>query len=157
MTKKEHGKRTNTRVPARSREQSWTVPRGVSRAKQSFRQETDINSIMAKYHATGMLERVNRAVPRYGDFSSVDDYQGCLDKIQEADRQFNELPSAVRDHVDNDPAEFLRMALDPEREQELRDLGLLPIGEVPEVPPGVDPKEVRVAPEKPQDAPKEEK
>lgn len=122
-------------------------PVGVSRTKQSFKKESDINAIMAKYASTGLLERVNLSVPRYGDFGSVGDYQQCLDKIQEADRQFNDLPARVRDHVDNDPGEFLRMALDPKREQELRDLGLLPIGEVPEVPPGVDPKEVRVAPE----------
>lgn len=114
-----------------------------SRTKQSFRSESDINVILAKYRATGVLEHWNRRVPRYGDFSSVPEYREALDRVKAAQQAFDQLPARVRKHCQNDPAELLQLALDPGRREELVALGLVPPGEAaPEPESDSGPEEV---------------
>lgn len=98
-----------------------------SRTKQSFKEESDLNSVMRKYRSTGALvHNVNAALGRYGDFSSADDYLSAMSRVREAEELFAALPSAIRDHVNNDPGEFLQMVFDLDRRDELVELGLLP-------------------------------
>ncbi|ALS03694.1 VP3 [Gokushovirus WZ-2015a] len=109
-------------------------PGGPSRTKQSFGADADINAIMRKYQSTGMIEYKNRAAPRYGDFSSGLDYSEAMMKVKEADRLFLLLPSKVRGHFNNDPAQLLNAVFDPARRSELEALGL--VSEAPQVEPG---------------------
>lgn len=107
-----------------------------SRTKQSFAEESDVNAIMRKYLATGIIEHQNREAPRYGDFTNADDYLSAVNRIKSADASFAALPAKVRDHVENDPAKLLALVFDPERREEAAELGLvepmqaeLPLGE----------------------------
>ncbi|QKI28929.1 VP3 [Kummerowia striata gokushovirus] len=77
------------------------------RTKDSFKDETDINKIMAKYLATGQLPHLARQDPRYGDFSDVGTYQEAMDVVLLAREQFDALPAAVRAECLNDPMIFL--------------------------------------------------
>ncbi len=106
-----------------------------SRTKQSMQEECDINAIMRRYVSTGILEHQAMQAPRYGDFSNADDYLAAVNKVKAAQARFDALPSEVRDHVGNEPAELLRMVYDPERREEMVQLGLLP--EPEEDPPEV--------------------
>jgi len=98
----------------------------VSRTKQSFREEADINTIMRRYLRTGILESQARGVPRYGDFTSAEDYHACMTRVRQAEELFMTLPAEVRDHVDNDPRKLLDLVFDPSRVDEARELGLIP-------------------------------
>lgn len=125
-----------------------TVPRGESRTKQSFKAESDINTIMAKHQKTGLIDHVAKFNGRYEDLPDSFDYQTGLNQIIEAEAAFASLPSSIRNRFANDPKEFLAFVEDPENEEEMVDLGLLKRGDMttqdtpddeplpePEVPP----------------------
>ncbi|AXH76873.1 MAG: internal scaffolding protein [Microviridae sp.] len=96
---------------------------GPGRTKQSFKDECDINRIMARFAVTGMLDFVSRHEPRYMDCSGID-YRACMDVVVEANSMFADLPSEVRDRFMNDPARFLDFCSDKENLPELRKMGL---------------------------------
>lgn len=86
----------------------------ISRTKQSFKEECDVNNIMRKYFRTGQLPELARREPKYGDFASVPDYQEALNTVLRAETIFQALPSSVRAECQNDPAVFLERVKDPE-------------------------------------------
>ncbi len=104
---------------------------GPSLTKQSEAEGADVNFIVAQW-LSGGTPVVNRMQAQYGDFSSGIDYTAAMNAVRDAERDFMALPAAVRSHVDNDPAEFLRLVHDPERRDELEQLGLLDIDIPPE-------------------------
>lgn len=99
---------------------------GAGRTKQSFREECDANKIMARWQKTGLVEHINKAQPRYGDFSNPTDYLEALTKVREAQTEFAQLSSAVRDRMGNEPAELLRFLADEGNRDEAVELGLIP-------------------------------
>lgn len=106
----------------------------VTKTVQSERNKTDINVIMSKYVKTGVLNHQNPTPARYGDFSGFEDYLDCFSKVHNGEAAFADLPSQVRDHVGNDLGEYLKMITDPERRNELVELGL--VEKPPAPPPG---------------------
>lgn len=118
---------------------------GRSRTKQSDMDLCDVNAIVRRARSTGQLEHLAKQVPRYGDFTNVDDYLTCLSRVREAHDQFAALPSAVRDHCDNDPGELIALVMDPERRSEVEGLGMQKLADIlhgvvepaPEEPPAV--------------------
>ena len=99
-------------------------PEGESMTHQSFADECEINNIMKKYEKTGVLTHVREHQGQYGDFISAMDYHSAMNAIVRADEMFMDLPAAVRARFGNDPAAFLGAAQDPERIEEMRELGL---------------------------------
>lgn len=96
---------------------------GTSRTKQSFRDETNINTIMARFQKTGMLEFVNKHEPQYGDVTAID-FQNSMESVAQAREMFADLPSKVRDRFNNDPAELLDFLDNPDNKDEAVLLGL---------------------------------
>lgn len=94
------------------------------RTKQSFKDECDINIIMARYMKTGVVNFVNRFSPQYSDVSSLD-YQDAMLKITQAQSMFRELPSDLRANFNNDPAAFLAFVQDPDNRPQMAEMGLL--------------------------------
>lgn len=92
--------------------------------KQAPKDETNANVIMEKWIQQGQFPRGPAGTPMYGDFSSGLSYQECLDRVSQAQIEFQALPSRVRTACKNDPAEFLEMCSDPGKLEELRALGL---------------------------------
>jgi len=95
-------------------------------AKQSFKDECDVNKILARYAKTGLLTPVTSRSPAFVDVSSVGDYRSALENVRSAKALFMELPSGIRSEFQNDPAEFLDFCTDPDSEDRMRELGLLP-------------------------------
>lgn len=104
--------------------------------KQAQALETDINQIVARHVAHGVPFPVDGRAG-YGDFSGAVDYHGSLNAVLEAQREFAQLPAAVRDHCKNDPGEFLDLVYDPARQAELVELGLVPAA-IPVGAPGAE-------------------
>lgn len=107
--------------PARRRVTSkFTQP---SLTKQSFKDECDINMIMARYQKTGVIDHYAKHAPQYGE-TSAHTFTEAQMIVANAQSMFNELPSKARQAFNNDPAEFLGFC---EHEPDLKtmiDLGL---------------------------------
>lgn len=95
---------------------------GPSKTKQSFKDECDINVLMQRYQATGILP-AGSAIPRYADVSELD-YQLAQDTVATANSMFSALPSGLRARFDNDPAKLLGFLEDPKNHAEAFSLGL---------------------------------
>ncbi len=92
--------------------------------KQADALETDVNLIVKRYATTHELPNDGKR-PNYGDFTNVTDYLEAMNRVKDAQNQFDDLPPQVRKHVNNDPAQFLDMVYDPDRRGELEELGLV--------------------------------
>lgn len=105
-----------------------TVNKEPSMTKQSFKDECDINHIINRYDNTGLVAHLNQAQAKYGDVTQVTDYHDAMNIVAAAQQQFMMLNPKIRDHFNNDPAEFLDAANDPDKREELVELGLIPAG-----------------------------
>lgn len=95
-----------------------------SKTKQSFKDQLDINKIVAKSRKNGVLPEMIKANPRYGDFSNVPDYLAAQIVVQHANEQFDALSAQTRERFRNDPALFLEFVGDPQNLDEMIKLGL---------------------------------
>lgn len=114
----------------------------VSRTKQSFKAECDINNIMARYQKTGVLDFTQKHEPRYGDVTGYE-FQRAMLTIAHSKSMFAEMPSALRSRFKNDPREFLEYIHDPRNAEEAEELGLLKLRKAtaePEMKPEGEPK-----------------
>jgi phage internal scaffolding protein len=98
----------------------------VSRVKQSFVAECDINNILKQYSATGQLKHISAKAQMgaYQDLPDEIDFQSALNLVNEGERAFATLPSKTRDRFGNDPANFLEFMADPQNQDEAIKLGL---------------------------------
>lgn len=97
---------------------------GRQMTKQADAAASDINAIVNRYVAHGIAPPSGARAARYGDFSDGRSFQEQLDRVMEIERQFMELPAAVRDLCRNDPAVFLDQVADPEQLELLEKAGL---------------------------------
>lgn len=109
-------------------------------AKQSMKDECDINNILAKYQVSGQIDHVNKYRPKYGFATSLD-FREALELTRSANAMFAELPSSVREKFHNNPAEFLDYAQDPANQSDLdymQETGKMP-EKTPETAPPAEP------------------
>lgn len=103
-------------------------------AQQQYAEESDINYIADRYGLTGEMPEV-LAVPQYGDFTGVFDYQTARNAIVAAERAFMSLPAKVRGRFANDPQKLLEFMNDPTNREEADFLGLTKKQEPAPMPP----------------------
>lgn len=96
-----------------------------SLTKQSEKDACDINRIMRRYEATGMLEHTSRIQGVFSDVSDAVDYQSALHVVDSATNAFYSLSAKVRKRFNNNPAELLDFVRNPANRKEALDLGLL--------------------------------
>lgn len=99
--------------------------------KQSFKAESDINNIVARYARTGLVTHVAAKSPVYVDVSDVNDYREALDRIRETQTFFDGLPAKIRSRFKNDAAQFLDFMSDENNAEEAKALGLVKPDVVP--------------------------
>lgn len=121
-----------------------------TRTHRYMKDECDINMIMKKFEKTGQLPEMIKNNPQYGDFTDAPDYQTALHTVMHAQEQFANLSAKVRNRFNNDPAEFLEFATNPENLKEMVKMGLA------EERPATE-AEVRAAGLEPRKAPKNAK
>lgn len=98
--------------------------KGKSLAKQSFKEECDINTIVRLFGVTGKVP-VTAIEPSYGDFSGVNDYHSAMNKIKEAEASFMALPAKLRQKFDHDPNALLNFLENEQNRDEAIQLGLI--------------------------------
>jgi len=106
------------------RDVSLKFPADSRWTKQCFKEESDINSIMARYQSTGEIPNLDVRAPQYLDATGMD-FQSMQNQVVEARALFMELPSKLRTRFANDPGEFLAYVADPQNHAEMRELGLM--------------------------------
>lgn len=102
---------------------------GVSKTDQSFKDECDINVIVARYGKTGVLVDpgmvARRGSPMFGDFTSVpEDLIEAHAIFERAEESFGALSSEVRAKFRNSPVELLEWLSDDKNLEESYALGL---------------------------------
>ncbi len=91
--------------------------------KQIFKNECNINSIMAKFQKTGMIEHYAKHGASYGEVPSCSLHE-AMNLVADSENTFNELPSSIRKRFNNNPEEFLQFFEDPKNQEEAIQLGL---------------------------------
>lgn len=97
--------------------------------------EADINKIIARIDKGGMLTRINRSEPFYGDISEFGGLQESIIKVQKANELFMDMSAAVRERFDNDPVKMIDFLGDDDNLDEAIALGMV----LPKVVPPKDP------------------
>lgn len=95
-----------------------------SLTQQSFRDECDINVLVARFGLGAPLPQ-GMVPPVFGDFTGVDDYQSALNAIMAADERFMQMPAQVRSRFGNDPQQFVEFCSDENNRDEAVKLGLV--------------------------------
>ncbi len=91
------------------------------RTKQSFKESTDINKILAKARRAGTLSHLQKYGGEYGDFSDFD-FLEAQNTLARAHNIFNELPGEIRREFGQNPTAFFKYASDPENADRLTKL-----------------------------------
>ncbi len=116
-----------------------------SQTLQSFKDDADINCIIARFENTGVLVDPTVPVsrtPQFGDYSDMPSYQEAQNVIVAANNAFNDLSAKIRERFGNDPAAYFDFVQSlkegSEDYAEAIRLGIInkPINRTPEVPPG---------------------
>lgn len=119
-----------------------------TRTQQHFKDETDINKIVARAIQTGDAT-VFTAAERgsYYDCSTFSDYQDALQVIADIDEDFFSLPSSLRRHFNDDPDAYVAFMADPQNYDKAVELGLLEgSGEPPAATPSSAPEQPPAGP-----------
>lgn len=97
----------------------------AGRTKGSFKDEVDINTIVARGIKSGLISHVNENAGSYGDFSGFTDYHQAMNKVTAAQESFDRLPANIRSRFQNDAGEFIEFLSDPKGNmEEMIELGL---------------------------------
>lgn len=91
---------------------------GAGKTQQQFKDECDINYIIRHYQGGPEVP------PVYGDCSEYRDLQSAIDLVENANIDFMNLPSNVRDDFGHNPVAFFNFANNPQNYQYLVDNGL---------------------------------
>lgn len=134
---------TQTDYPENERPRIYARPCGPSLAKQSSKDECDINIIMAKYAKTGLLEHLNEHKGDYGNFEHTTDFLESQIIVHDAQQMFATIPAGIRKQFDNDPGQFLAFVTNDENHDEMVEMGLA----------NATPKDISVTPPEGSDPP----
>jgi phage internal scaffolding protein len=116
-------------------------------AKQEFRDECDINTIIARFGIGYELPEAAHP-PSFADFEDVMDFQSAMNSIVAARESFMLLSGEVRARFGNDPQSFVEFCSDSKNYDELIKLGFAVERPAPQAPI-VPAKEVPIVPAKP--------
>jgi len=111
-----------------------TIDTGPGKTKQSSKDESDINLILAKYKKTGIVNFVAKRQPEYMDMQSTD-LHSAMNMIIASNEMFADMPSHLRKKFNNNPEQFLEFVHDPKNIDEMVKLGLAEAKEPVPTPP----------------------
>lgn len=95
-----------------------------SLTKQSFTEESDINTIVKRFNLTGQLP-TNVRMPTYADYNDVFDFHTAMNAIAQANEAFDKMPADIRARFHNNPAEFVDFCSNEANRAEAEKMGLV--------------------------------
>ena len=109
-----------------------------SLTRQEFSEECDVNKIMARYQATGILPNSTKE-PIYWDAARVpNNLQDAMASMMYANELFMQLGAPIRKEFDNDATRFVEFATNPENGAKLKEWGLTAPEPLPDAPMRVE-------------------
>jgi len=123
-----------------------TVYSKPSKTQQQFKDETNVNKIIAKYTQTGELQHLRKNKGVFADMSNLGSYQESLNLVLKANQSFSELNAQTRNRFGNDPQQLIDFLADDSNRDEAVKLGLIiekekkPVDPPQETQPKPDPK-----------------
>lgn len=105
--------------------------------EQQHKDRVNINRIMQRARKGAGVPIYDKQAT-YGDFSNVLEYQECMNRLVQAENDFQKLPAEVRKKFDNDPAKLIdfmqNMGDDPAMIEEAIEIGLVERQPEPVIP-----------------------
>jgi len=98
-------------------------------AKQSMRDECDVNLIVERFAETGLLEHVASGIPQFVDVSELGDFRSVIEQVREVEEYFAGLPAKVRGVFQHDASNFMEFLESGASEEDLRKIGLDVVGD----------------------------
>lgn len=113
--------------PLNSRYSNLDCSKDKIRTKQSFKNQSNINTIMDKFTKTGMItpDQMAKRAAIYGDVSEIGDFQTAQNKVIEGKAAFMTLSAQIRNRFNNNPGDLLDFLTIPENREEAIKLGIL--------------------------------
>lgn len=111
-------------ISDKNRVRVQTINTEKTLTQQQFKDQVEINNIVAKYNKTGQWPEGLDRNAVFADVSDITDYQESLHKVMAAQDAFNLLPGEVRNRFSNDPAKLLEFIQDPKNYEEGLNLGI---------------------------------
>ncbi len=99
------------------------------RAKQSMKDECDVNLIVERFAKTGLISHLAEGVPQFVDVSELSDYRTVIEQVRKVDEYFAGLPAKVRSVFENDPSRFMDFLESGASAEDLKKLGLEVVGD----------------------------
>lgn len=99
-----------------------------SLAKQSFKDECDINVLIERFGIGYQVPQAGIRQPVYADFTEAVDFRSAMDAVVRARESFDALSADVRARFHHDPQEFVAFCGDVKNVDEMGKLGLLDPG-----------------------------
>lgn len=143
----------NVDFRGRPRKKYQTQNTKPSLTVQSDGPRADIKKLVARYKKTGIVDHLNRAQLQYLDVTNFNDFQDVMETVATAKSMFMELPPQIREFFNNDPAQWLDAAHDPEKRTALVEAGYIAPPEsgdptpTPDAPSGTSSEEPGSGPE----------
>lgn len=92
-------------------------------AQQQFKEDCDINHIMARFEKTGVIAHAAKHQPDYGIANSQTLHE-AVNLVARAESMFMDLSPEIRNKFNGKPTELLDFVQNPDNEQACKDLGL---------------------------------
>lgn len=92
--------------------------------EQAHQKECDIEHILNKYKATGLIQHVSRFESKFGDQTGLD-FKEAMDLVTGAKKAFEGLPVHIKKRFGQDPGKLLKFMENPENRAEAIQLGLI--------------------------------
>lgn len=102
----------------------YTLNEKPSRSQQQFKDQCDVNKIVARYKKTGIVTHLRGGDGQYGDFSDIGTYHEAIQRVLDANKEFMKLPAAIRNRFGNDPQQLMTFLDDPSNNEEAIKMGL---------------------------------
>jgi phage internal scaffolding protein len=97
---------------------------GQGAAQQQFKDQCDLNLILKKFKATGVINHVARGELQQGICPSITLHE-AMNTVAHANTMFEELPSQIRKRFNNDPVSLMAFLENPKNKAEAVELGIL--------------------------------
>uniref|UniRef100_UPI004047F662 hypothetical protein n=1 Tax=Shewanella sp. TaxID=50422 RepID=UPI004047F662 len=88
------------------------------RTKQSFKDETDVNKILAKHSRMGTLSHLEQWGGQYGDLTGFN-FQEAQNQMAKANSMFEQLPAEIRREFRHNAEAFFEYVNDPANKDDL--------------------------------------
>lgn len=101
----------------------------TSMTKQADVERSEIQLLLKKYDKSFLIQQSQAITNQYSDVAIGFDLQDAYNKIRGVESMFMELPSAIRNRFDNNPAKFVDFCENPDN---IDDMVLMNLANPPE-------------------------